>query len=739
MLKRQLRGIYEDQAKNFLFKIRQETREKGEGCTAALFRSVRDRKEKQVIVELEDKKGGSLIKVEEINGYVRDHFKKFFSEREVVVEKSEMFVNFLSKVVPEEVRVGLDSPITIGEVEGVVKRMSKGKVPGIDGLPVKFYVRFFSILGIHLVEVIRKVLEERNIRGSMATGVITLLYKKGERSDIANYRPLTMLSVDYKIIAKLLADRLRKALPHVVHVDQTCGVEGRSIKWNLQLIRDVIAWAEDRELPLMVVSLDQAKAFDRVNRGFMFKVMERMGFGENFTGWIRALYTGSNCLVKVNGNVGLGFEAKGGVRQGCPLSPLLFILYMEPVAEAIRLDNKVKGFVVPGAKGAEVKLSQYADDTSLLLMSDRCLEKALSVFEEFSLASGASLNVAKSAIKFFGKFRMRRESLGGLQVCEGPLKILGIHFQNEGSATVNWVGRISSVQKRLARWKGRRLSLMGKVLVVKMDVLPVLQYLAYIYPLPASMRRAVIRLLFNFVWGGRYEYVKRSEMFNHVSKGGRDVPHIPLKLDCLFVSSTLAQLAKPVEHPSGYFLRLFFSYQARHVMKWTNDGPKAEVQPWHYRHAARWLEKYPEGKDRAVCLVQRKLYGKVRERVSSKVGVGVQERVWLNIQPKRLDNGLKDLNWLCFLGRLPVKEVMYRHGLSRDDRCPREGCLQEETIRHTFWECDFAHRVWGGARRVLRVVSDHFRVSGGNVIGGIRCKKGEGKVARGSSIALRLC
>ncbi len=89
-----------------------------------------------------------------------------------------------------------------------------------------------------------------------------------------------------------------------------------------------------------------------------------------------------------------------------------------------------------------------------------------------------------------------------LQVCEGPLKILGINFQNEGSATLNWVGRISSVQKRLARWKGRRLSLMGKVLVVKMDVLPVLQYLAYIYPLPASMRRAVIWLLFNFVWGG---------------------------------------------------------------------------------------------------------------------------------------------------------------------------------------------------------------------------------------------
>ncbi len=112
--------------------------------------------------------------------------------------------------------------------------------------------------------------------------------------------------------------------------------------------------------------------------------------------------------------------------------------------------------------------------------------------------------------------------------------------------------------------------------------------------------------------GGRYECVKRSEIFYHVSRRGWDMPHFPLKLDCLFVSSTLAQLAKPVEHPSGYFLRVFFLYKAGHVMKWTNDGPKAEVQPWHCRNAARWLEIYLEGKDRAVCLEQRKLYEKSR-------------------------------------------------------------------------------------------------------------------------------
>jgi len=309
-----------------------------------------------------------------------------------------------------------------------------------------------------------------------------------------------MLTVDYKIIAKILADRLKKALPHVVHVDQTCGVVGRSTKWNLQLIRDAIAWVEERDLPLMGVSLDQAKAFDRVNRWFMFKVMEKMGFGDIFIGWIRTLYKEASCLVQVNGRLGKGFELREGVRQGCPLSPLLFVLYMEPVAEAIRIDCRIKGLMIPGSKGTVVKLSQYADDTTLLLQSDKCLERALDLFGEFSLASGASLNISKSSVKFFGRFKQRRDGIGGLQVCEGPVKILGIHFQSEGSATLNWMKRISSVQVRIARWKERRLSLIGKVLILKMDVLPAMQYLAYIYPLPACMRKVVLRLVFNFVW-----------------------------------------------------------------------------------------------------------------------------------------------------------------------------------------------------------------------------------------------
>uniref|UniRef100_A0AAZ3PHA4 Reverse transcriptase domain-containing protein n=1 Tax=Oncorhynchus tshawytscha TaxID=74940 RepID=A0AAZ3PHA4_ONCTS len=248
-----------------------------------------------------------------------------------------------------------------------LRRMGKGKVPGMDGLPAEFYLMFWGILGPVVLEVLKAILETGVPGGSMAVGVLSLLYKKGEVTDLGNWRPLTMLCVDYKLLAKVLADRLRTALPYVVHEDQTCGVEGRSIRWNLQLIRDSIAWVEDRGLPLMVAALDQAKAFDRVNRSFLFRVLGRLGFGEKFIGWIRTLYVGAGCRVSVNSHLGDVFDLSSGVRQGCPLSALLFVLYMEPLGAAIRADTGVEGLLIPGSSGLRVKMTQYADDTSLLL------------------------------------------------------------------------------------------------------------------------------------------------------------------------------------------------------------------------------------------------------------------------------------------------------------------------------------------------------------------------------------
>ena len=167
----------------------------------------------------------------------------------------------------------------------------------------------------------------------------------------------------------------------------------------------------------MVVGMDQAKAFDRVQWGFLFKLLGWMGFSQRFVGWVKTMYSGVVSVVELNGHLGEPSRLAAGVRQGCPLSPLLYVLYMEPLAAAIRADDRVEGVLVPGSGGLKVKLSQYADDATLLLDSDICLSRALDIFQQSGRAAGAELNLDKSAVKFFGRWKGRTEAPAGLTLC----------------------------------------------------------------------------------------------------------------------------------------------------------------------------------------------------------------------------------------------------------------------------------------------------------------------------------
>ncbi|KAK2875221.1 hypothetical protein Q8A73_024191 [Channa argus] len=150
-----------------------------------------------------------------------------------------------------------------------------------------------------------------------------------------------------------------------------------------------------------------------------------------------------------------------------------------------------------------------------------------------------------------GSWKGRDVAPGGLSVCQGPIKILGVQFQPMNSATVNWEGRFQRVKSRLALWKARKLTLLGKVLVLKADMLSSVLHLACVFPLPVAIRRPLARTIFDFLWGGRYEWVALGRMMSGLAEGGRDVPDLPLKLDTIFVASLLQDMASEVGHPAS--------------------------------------------------------------------------------------------------------------------------------------------------------------------------------------------
>lgn len=258
----------------------------------------------------------------------------------------------------------------------------------------------------------------------MMMGIVTLLHKKNSKEDLANWRPITLLTTNYTILAKILTLRLKKVVGSVVHPDQTCGVPGRSGSLNLALIHDVISWAEQRQLSLAVLSLDQEKAFDRVSHSFLLSVLDRLGFGPEFRAWIRLLYNGAVSQIGVNGFYSEPVEQLGGVRQECPLSPLLYILSLEPLTSRFRSTAALTGISLPGGGGTRAKMSVYADDITFFLTTDHDFTVIGEILHSFSEASGARVNVSKSSVMFIGRWSGRTEAPGGYALCPDGLKIL---------------------------------------------------------------------------------------------------------------------------------------------------------------------------------------------------------------------------------------------------------------------------------------------------------------------------
>lgn len=273
-------------------------------------------------------------------------------------------------------------------------------------------------------------------------------------------------------------------------------------------------------------------------------------------------------------------------------------------------------------------------------------------------------------MKYFGAWSGRCESLGGMRVCEGPIRVLGLHFISGDSALVNW-------QRRVAMAK---------------------QKLAFVYPVPACLRARLTRAVFRFMWGS-YEYVQRARMYQPVVEGGRNVPCFGLKFDVLFFSNLCVALAGPVRHDFQLFVRLWFSHTMRRLGEWHNTVPRAETMPGHYRHAALWARRHVECRDPALAVDHRKLYHALRVKLKPGELVGVAKEVWARVQAKGLGNRLCDLNWLVVLNRLPVRDTLYRHGISRSQVCPRNQCRGVETVGHAFWGCAFVQEVFDRASR----------------------------------------
>ena len=248
----------------------------------------------------------------------RQFYVDLYTEEGIEESVQDMMLNKMKTKLTDEQAQLCEGEVSHDEITQAVSQTQNDRSPGTDGLTYEFYKSFWHLLEKDLVKVFNHSFENKELPDSQKYGLLTLLFKKGERALLSSWRPISLLNTDYKILAKALSVRLSKVLANIVSDDQTCGVPGRTILNNVFILRDLVVICKQKNIPAAIISIDQMKAFDRVNWSFMYKMLRAFGFKDTFVQWIQLLYNGAKSIVKVNGFLSDPFYTQRGVRQGDP-------------------------------------------------------------------------------------------------------------------------------------------------------------------------------------------------------------------------------------------------------------------------------------------------------------------------------------------------------------------------------------------------------------------------------------
>ena len=387
--------------------------------------------------------------------------------------------------------------------------MECNKTPGSDGLPAEFYKVFWN--DIADFKLIPK--------------------KDAEPYFIKNWRPISLLNCDYKIAAKAIANRFKHVLPNLIDNDQTGFLKGRFIGENIRLVDGIIKFAAAKNLPGLLLFLDFEKAFDTVEWSFIQKTLQHYNFGPSAMNWIRLFYHNTESCILNNGWSSAFFKLGRGVRQGCPLSPYLFILCAEILAETIRKNENIKGITI---NEQEIKISQYADDTTLILDgSTVSFTTSLQILDLFKEISGLRLNNKKTVALWIGANTGKEANLDpekDFKWEKDKVKALGVWLSTNPETTIeaNYSEKLTKVKNSLSCWELRRLSLLGKITVLKSLIVSQLVYILSPLPTNHNFIGEINNIFFNFLWDGKGDKIKRDIMISDYENGGLKMIDIKL-------------------------------------------------------------------------------------------------------------------------------------------------------------------------------------------------------------------
>jgi exonuclease III len=422
--------------------------------------------------------------------------------------------------------------VTYDECLKALKSLANGKTPGQDGITTDFYKFFWIDISDIVLDSINYAFTKNEMSLDQRSGIISLSPKKNKiRTFLKNWRPITLLTVDYKLLAKALAMRLHTILPDYVDESQFGYIKDRYIGENIRCIIDINTMCEVNHIEAYAIQIDFEKAFDSINWEFMFISLEHMNFDPDFIRWVKILYKNTTSCVINNGHKTESFTLKRGVHQGCPLSALLFIILVQVLQHMLQTDNEISGINIGGK---DIKILQMADDTTILTSDINDVPKILTLLDTFYHISGLKTNTEKTIAYKLGNDQNFDIPPNHLDLNWGklPINLLGITISKDKETlkNENFMKKVTGIDVLTKIWAGRNLSLKGKLTIINALLIPKLVYPCTILDVPAEIIQLATEIIKTFFWNWKRPKIKVDTLIRNIKDGGLKFPCLDCKI-----------------------------------------------------------------------------------------------------------------------------------------------------------------------------------------------------------------
>lgn len=412
-----------------------------------------------------------------------------------------------------------DSLLSVPELELALRTARRGSVPGVDGLPYEFYRAFRSTLVPVLQRVFNAAFTAVGAEAPLSpllVGVLCLLPKPGQPADeLSSYRPLTLLNCDVKLLMLVLSNRLQRPLDYVIGITQSAFLRGRDISDNVRYHLGLLSRLDELGLPGWLLHSDLTKAYDTVDRGWLLRTMQAMGFRQaGVVRWCSLLFSGTRAQVRLNGFLTAPFPVRGGIPQGGAVSCPEWAIALEPLLSylnELRSQGRLSSVPLPDGTAAHAAHA-FADDTkTLMVQPDRDGPVALAAFQLAARAGLPVQSVPKTTLLHLrgpvlpsldAAVQPHHAATGyRLQPAGEPHRLLGVPFGSDETRcqAAAFGSMVGSVRAAAGPWASRRLNVLGRSHVAMQCLASKLVYQANFRqpsaPIGAALQQALNRFV----------------------------------------------------------------------------------------------------------------------------------------------------------------------------------------------------------------------------------------------------